>query len=65
MPTGKRPAKLAPPLPRNRSKKVTAQWDGEGPIDEDLAHKLASALLGNAKPPSEDDVANESDSEES
>ena len=34
-------------------------------MDEDLAHKLAGALLGNAKPLSEDDVANEFDSEES
>ena len=65
MPTGKRPAKQAPPLPRNRPKKTTASWDGEGPMDEDLAHKLAGALLGNAKPLSEDDVANEFDSEES
>ena len=65
MPTGKRPAKQAPPLPRNRPKKTTAPWDGEGQIDEDLAHKLASALLGNAEPSNEDDVAHESDSEES
>ena len=65
MPTGKRPAKQAPPLPPNRPKKTMAPWDGEGPIDEDLAHKLAGALLGNAKPSSEDDGAHESDSEES
>tara|TARA_Y100000590_G_C15697797_1_gene1005798 strand:+ start:258 stop:455 length:198 start_codon:yes stop_codon:yes gene_type:complete len=65
MPTGKRPAKQAPPIPRNRPKKTTAQWDGDGPIDEDLAHKLASALLSNAKPSDEDAAAHESDSQES
>ena len=65
MPTGKRPAKQAPTFPPNRRKKITTPWDGEGPIDEDLAHKLASALLGNAKPSNEDDIANESDSQES
>ncbi len=65
MPTGKRQAKQTPPIPRNRSKKVTAQWDGDGPIEEDLAHKLASALLGNATPSDEDDAAHESDSQES
>ncbi len=49
MPTGKKPAKQAPPLPRNRPKKITTPWDGEGPIDEDLALTLAAKLLGKDK----------------
>ena len=65
MPTGKIPAKRAPNLSPNQRKKLLVPWSGDGPIDEDLAHKLASALLGNAKPSNEDDAAHESDSQES
>jgi len=50
MPTGKRPAKEVPVLPRNRPKKITTPWDGKEPIDDELAHKLARMLLGKDKP---------------
>ena len=51
MPTGKIPAKKAPKLSPNQRKKRLVRWSGDGPIDDDLAHKLASALLCDAGKP--------------
>lgn len=65
MPTGKVPAKRAPKLSSRQRKILTGEWDADGPMDEDLARKLASALLGTTKPSSEDDVTELSDFEES
>ena len=65
MPTGKVPAKRAPKLSSRQRKILAGEWDADGPMDEDLARKLASALLGTTKPSSEDDVAELSDFEES
>jgi len=64
MPTGKIPAKRAPKLSPDQRKKLLVPWSGDGPIDDDLAHKLAGALLGKTKASSGDDAATKSDSEE-
>ena len=48
MPTGKIPAKRAPKLSPSQRKKLLVPWAGDGPIDDDLAHKLARLLLSDA-----------------
>ena len=65
MPTGKVPAKTAPKLTSRRRKILAGPWDADGPMDEELARKLASALLGNTEPASKDDDTKDSDSGES
>ena len=69
MPTGKVPAKRAPKLSPRQRKKLAGPWHADGPMDYELARKLASALLGKAEPPNDSEpsgnsVAKESDSEE-
>ena len=65
MPTGKVPAKRAPKLSSRQRKILAGEWDADGPMDEDLARQLASALLGTTPPSREDDVTELSDFEES
>ena len=48
MPTGKIPAKRAPKRRTRQPNKVLVPWAGDGPIDDDLAHKLARLLLSDA-----------------
>lgn len=65
MPTGKVPAKRAPKLSTRQRKKLVGPWNADGPMDYELARKLASALLGNTEPSGKDDDTKESDSGES
>jgi hypothetical protein len=45
IPTSKTPAKRALKLSPNQRKNLLVPGVGDDPIDDDLAHKLASALL--------------------